>query len=609
VPVVDALSGRITWVTNCKIDFDKHMPKVNSQIQPYRINFIYLILVAVCCALIWRVLDLQVVNNEFLKGQGNARVLRQLEVTAHRGMITDRNGYPLAISTPVSSIWINPKEFAANNRKIYQVAKLLKLNSQYIKNKIKKRADKEFVYIKRRISPDLAQRILNMNVKGIHVQREYRRYYPDGEIFGHVLGFTDVDDNGQEGMELAYNEWLGGQSGSKRVVKDRLGRIFAIEEQIKAPQPGNNLSLSLDRRIQYLAYKELKKTVQKHKAKSGSIVVLDIETGEVIAMASQPGFNPNRLQDRKSRLYRNRAITDLFEPGSTMKPISIAAALNSGRYNPDTQIETGDGWFMIDGKTIKDTHAYGTIDVSTVIQKSSNVGTSKIALNLSKSLLWDTYYSFGFGSDTGSGFPGESSGRLVRPRRVSKIEQATLSFGYGMSVTNLQLANAYSIIARQGNKLPVTFLSQNDSDKKNESSPLAQDSIQRVSLSSGSLKQVNKMMQSVVQTGGTAPQASVAGYKVAGKTGTVKKASRQGGYTKKKYSAVFAGYAPASDPKMAIVVMIDEPNNGDYYGGLVAAPLFSTVMSGALRLFNVDPDDISQPDVVSQIEQHIGRQG
>lgn len=585
------------------------MPKAISQIQPYRIRFIYFILIVVCCALIWRVLDLQVINNEFLKGQGNARVLRQLEVTAHRGMITDRNGYPLAISTPVSSIWIDPKEFEADNKKIYQFAKLLKLNSQYIKNKIKKRANKEFVYIKRRISPDLAQQILDMNIKGIHAQREYRRYYPDGEIFGHVLGFTDVDDNGQEGMELAYNEWLSGQSGSKRVVKDRLGQIIAIEEQIAAPQPGNDLSLSLDRRVQYLAYKVLKETVQKHKAKSGSIVVLDIETGEVIAMANQPGFNPNRLQDRKSKLYRNRAITDLFEPGSTMKPISIAAALSSGRYNPDTKVETGDGWFMIKGKTIKDTHAYGMIDVSTVLQKSSNVGTSKIALSLPKSLLWDTYYSFGFGSDTGSGFPGESSGRLVRPRRVSKIEQATLSFGYGMSVTNLQLTNAYSTIARLGKKIPVSFLSQNDSDKHLDENLNASVQQQTVQLSPRSLVQVGKMMESVVKQGGTAPQASVSGYTVAGKTGTVKKASRQGGYTRKKYSAVFAGYAPASKPKLAIVVMIDEPDNGDYYGGLVAAPVFSKVMAGALRLFNIDPDDISEPDIVSQIEERIGRQG
>jgi cell division protein FtsI (penicillin-binding protein 3) len=585
------------------------MPKAISQIQPYRIRFIYFILIVVCCALIWRVLDLQVINNEFLKGQGNARVLRQLEVTAHRGMITDRNGYPLAISTPVSSIWIDPKEFEADNKKIYQFAKLLKLNSQYIKNKIKKRANKEFVYIKRRISPDLAQQILDMNIKGIHAQREYRRYYPDGEIFGHVLGFTDVDDNGQEGMELAYNEWLSGQSGSKRVVKDRLGQIIAIEEQIAAPQPGNDLSLSLDRRVQYLAYKVLKETVQQHKAKSGSIVVLDIETGEVIAMANQPGFNPNRLQDRKSKLYRNRAITDLFEPGSTMKPISIAAALSSGRYNPDTKVETGDGWFMIKGKTIKDTHAYGMIDVSTVLQKSSNVGTSKIALSLPKSLLWDTYYSFGFGSDTGSGFPGESSGRLVRPRRVSKIEQATLSFGYGMSVTNLQLTNAYSTIARLGKKIPVSFLSQNDSDKHLDENLNASVQQQTVQLSPRSLVQVGKMMESVVKQGGTAPQASVSGYTVAGKTGTVKKASRQGGYTRKKYSAVFAGYAPASKPKLAIVVMIDEPDNGDYYGGLVAAPVFSKVMAGALRLFNIDPDDISEPDIVSQIEERIGRQG
>ena len=446
-----------------------------------------------------------------------------------------------------------------------------------------------------------------MDISGVHVQREYRRYYPDGEIFGHVLGFTDVDDNGQEGMELAYNDWLTGESGKKRVVKDRLGRIIAIEEQVKAPKPGNNLKLSLDRRIQYLAYKTLKKTVREHKAKSGSIVVLDIETGEVIAMVNQPGFNPNRLQDRKSSLYRNRAITDLFEPGSTMKPISIAAALNSGRYSPGTQIDTGDGWFMIDGKTIKDSHAYGVIDVSTILKKSSNVGTSKIALSLPKSLLWDTFYSFGFGSDTGSGFPGESSGRLVRPRRVSKIEQATLSFGYGLSVTNLQLANAYSTIARQGKKQPVTFLYQQpEHDTTNTGSELAL--TQRVLLSGRSLKQVSKMMQAVVSDTGTAPKAAVRAYTVAGKTGTVKKVSRSGGYTKKKYSAVFAGFAPASDPKLAIVVMIDEPN-GAYYGGLVAAPAFSRVMSGALRLLNIDPDDINHPDVASQIEQSLGRQG
>ncbi len=585
----------------------KNKLKGGTHVPSYRINFVYLILLLAVCLLVWRVLQLQF-DNEFLQGQGNARVLRQVEVTAHRGMITDRNGYPLAISTPVSSIWVNPHEFDLGDKKIYQLARLLKLNSQYLKNKIKKRADKEFVYIRRRINPDRAQQIMNLDIKGVHVQREYRRYYPDGEIFGHVLGFTDVDDNGQEGMELAYNDWLAGESGKKRVVKDRLGRIIAIEEQVKAPRPGKNLKLSLDRRIQYLAYKTLKKTVQQHKAKSGSIVVLDIDTGEVIAMANQPGFNPNRLQDRKSSLYRNRAITDLFEPGSTMKPISIATALNSGRYSPGTQIDTGDGWFMIDGKTIKDSHAYGLIDVATILKKSSNVGTSKIALSLPKSLLWDTYYSFGFGSDTGSGFPGESSGRLVRPRRVSKIEQATLSFGYGMSVTTLQLANAYSTIARQGKKQPVTFLYQQADNLDSGSAGAGLALNQHVHLSERSLKQVSKMMQAVVSDSGTAPKAAVRGYKVAGKTGTVKKASKSGGYTKKKYAAVFAGFAPASDPKLAIVVMIDEPGNGVYYGGLVAAPAFSEVMSGALRLLNIDPDDISHPDVASQIEQSFGRQ-
>ena len=594
--------------------------KHTTEIQAYRINFVYFILMLVVCVLVWRVLDLQVLNKNFLKEQGNARVLRELEVTAHRGMITDRNGYPLAISTPVSSIWINPKEFNQSsdnstdkrsnqkNSQIYQLAKILELNSQSLKNKIKKRANKEFVYIKRRISPDLAQKVMALSIKGIHIQREYQRFYPDGEVFGHVLGFTDVDDNGQEGMELAYDEWLSGVSGSKRVVKDRLGQIIAIEEQIRAPQPGKVLTLSLDRSIQYLAYKTLQKTVQKHKAKSGSIVVLDIESGEIMAMASQPGFNPNRAEDRKTQLYRNRAIADLFEPGSTMKPIAIAAALNSGRFSPGTQIETGDGWFMIGRKTIKDTHANGTIDVSTVLKKSSNVGTAKIALALPKPLLWDTFYSFGFGSDTGSGFPGESAGRLKRPRRISKIEQAVLSFGYGMSVTNLQLTNAYSMIARVGEKKPVTFLAITEA-QKDAVNVQQRIIVEKVSISSRSLKQVSKMMEGVVKKGGTAPKAAVIGYKVAGKTGTVKKASKSGGYTKKSYSAVFAGFAPAEKPKLAIVVMIDEPSNGVYYGGLVAAPAFSDVMSGALRLLNIEPDDISQPDIVSQIEKSIGRQG
>lgn len=583
-------------------------------IQPYRIKFIYLILMAAVSMLIWRVADLQVLNNDFLLGQGNARILRQVDVSAHRGMITDRNGYPVAISTPVSSIWINPEKFNPEDKHLYQLAKLLNLNSQYIRNKVKKNSGKEFIYIKRRINPDLAQRVIALSIKGVHLQREYRRYYPDGEIFGHLLGFTDIDDHGQEGLELAYNDWLSGTVGSKKVVKDRLGRIIAIEEQIKSPEPGKDLHLSIDRGIQYLAYKELKKAVQKHKAESGSAVVMDIKTGEVIAMVNQPAFNPNRLSGRKTRLYRNRAVTDLFEPGSTMKPITIAAALDSGRYSPNTLIETGNGWMMVSGKTIQDTHANGRIDVSTVLQKSSNVGTAKIALNLPKSLLWDTFYNFGFGSDTGSGFPGESAGRLVQPRRIHKIEQVTLAFGYGMSVTNLQLAQAYSTLARLGNKIPVTFLKQDNLSNTHSNNDVEAelnigDSGTDTNLSTRSLKQVNKMMETVVQQGGTAPKASVAGYRVAGKTGTVKKASKQGGYTEKSYSAVFAGFAPASSPRLAMVVMIDEPSNGDYYGGLVAAPTFSAVMAGALRLMNIDPDDIEQPNIASKLNDKLDKQG
>ncbi len=580
------------------------MSRSINNIQPYRIKFIYLILVATVCALSWRVADLQVINNDFLLGQGNARVLRQVEISAHRGMITDRNGYPLAISTPVSSIWINPEEFDPHAKHLYHFAKLLKLNSQYIKNKVEKNSAKEFVYIKRRINPNLAQQVMDLSIKGVHVQKEYRRYYPDGEIFGHLLGFTDIDDHGQEGLELAYNDWLSGNSGQKKVVKDRLGRIIAIEEQIKPPEPGKDLVLSIDRGVQYLAYKELKKAVQKNKAKSGSAVVLDIKTGEIIAMVNQPAFNPNRLSDRKSKLYRNRAVTDLFEPGSTMKPLTIAAALDSGKYTPGTLINTGNGWMMVSGKTIKDTHANGTIDVTTVLQKSSNVGTVKIALNLPKSLLWETFYSFGFGSDTGSGFPGESAGRLIQPRRIHKIEQAAISFGYGMSVTSLQLAQAYSTLARAGKKIPVGFLKQ-DITTAAEFSHSGIDT----NVSANSLKRVSKMMEYVVQQGGTAPRAAVPGYRVAGKTGTVKKTSKQGGYTEKNYSAVFAGFAPASDPHLAMVVMVDEPSNGDYYGGLVAAPAFSSVMTGALRLMNINPDNIQQPNIAVKINEKLDDQG
>jgi cell division protein FtsI (penicillin-binding protein 3) len=568
-----------------------------------------LFLIVAVGALIWRVADLQILNSDFLLGQGNARVLRQVEVSAHRGMITDRNGYPVAISTPISSIWINPEKFNPEDKNIYNLAKLLKLNSQYIKNKVKKNSEKEFIYIKRRINPDLARRVMALSIKGVHKQREYRRYYPDGEIFGHVLGFTDIDDYGQEGMELAYNDWLSGTSGSKKVVKDRLGRIIAIEEQIRSPEPGKDLVLSIDRSVQYLAYKELKKAVQKHKATSGSAVVMDIKTGEVIAMVNQPGFNPNRLSARKTRLYRNRAVTDLFEPGSTMKPLTIAAALDSGKYSPNTLIATGDGWMMVSGKTIKDTHANGLIDVSTVLQKSSNVGTVKIALNLPKTLLWETFYNFGFGSDTGSGFPGESAGRLVQPRRIHKIEQATLAFGYGMSVTNLQLTQAYSTLARLGKKIPATFLKQDKSIDDVETVLITGRVNSDTNLSIRSLQQVNKMMERVAQQGGTAPKAAVAGYRVAGKTGTVKKSSKRGGYTDKSYSAVFAGFAPASNPRLAIVIMIDEPSNGDYYGGLVAAPTFSYVMAGALRLMNIDPDDIDQPNIASKINAKLDKQG
>jgi len=559
------------------------MSKQPLLLNKYRVGFIALTLIIAALGLIWRVVDLKVVRHDFLKNQSNARVIRNLDISAHRGMILDRNGAPLAISTPVVTIWANPQEVELqNDQKIGQLAKLLGQKENSIRDKVSRKKNKEFVYLKRRVKPETGGQIKKLDIKGIYLQKEYRRYYPSAEVFGHVVGFTNIDEKGIEGLELLYDEWLSGIPGERRVLRDRLGQIIAIDENLRLPSPGKNLRLSMDRRIQYLAYYELKKAIKKHNAIGGSAVLMDIKSGEILAMVNQPGFNPNRLNDREPKRYKNRAVTDQFEPGSTVKPLTIMAALQTKRFSPDTMIETGTGWMMVGRKTIKDTHGYGTIDVSTVLQKSSNVGTSKIALKLPKDTLWDTFAEFGFGQDTGSTFPGEMFGRLVKPRRISKIEQATISFGYGVTSTALQLAQVYSTIARDGKIIPVSFLIQEQAVQE----------IGQVNINPKYIKRVRKMMERVVETGGTALQAAIPGYKVAGKTGTVKKVSQAGGYTEKNYLSVFAGIAPASKPRLAMAIMVDNPQNEAYYGGLVAGPVFSKVMAGALRLMNITPDNI-----------------
>ncbi|MCG6900813.1 MAG: penicillin-binding protein 2 [Gammaproteobacteria bacterium] len=541
--------------------------------------FLFLCMGLAALTLVWRAVCLQVLDKEFLLSQADARHLRVVSLPAHRGKILDRHGEPLAISTPVESVWVNPQVLGGEQQRLPELAKLLSLDHGKVKQLLARRADREFIYLRRHISPALATQVANLKVPGVHLQREYRRYYPDGEVTAHITGFTNIDDVGQEGIELAYEDWLGGEPGAKRVVKDGSHNIIEDVESIRRPHPGKDLTLSIDRRIQYLAYRELKAAMQEHQARSASAVVLDVKSGEVVAMVNQPSFNPNNRQQSRSSSMRNRAVTDVFEPGSTMKPFIVACALENGLYRPETQVSTSPGWMQVGRNTVRDVHDYGLLDVSGVIRKSSNVGISKIALSLPAEEIWASLSDLGFGTQTFSGFPGEASGLLSHYSGWNAIETATLSFGYGISATPLQLAQAYAVLATGGIKRPVTFLRDGDVTGERRVMPAA------------ITRQVRNMLEQAAGPDGTAPLAQVPGYRVAGKTGTVKK-SNAGGYSRNKYLAVFAGMAPASDPRFVMVVMVDEPSNGKYYGGQVAAPVFSKVMAGALRLMAVPPDNM-----------------
>ena len=526
--------------------------------------------------------QLQLVDHEFLQGQADARHLRVVEVPAHRGMMTDRNGEPLAISTPVQSVWANPKELVAAPADLRGLARLLKMKPEQLQRLLGQRKSREFVYLRRHLSPDLADQVMALGIPGLYLQQEYRRYYPAGEVAAHLVGFSNVDDQGQEGLELAFDDWLSGEPGAKRVVKDGRRHIIENVENIRSARPGKALALSIDRRIQYLAYRELKAAVRQHRARSGSMVVLDNRTGEVLAMVNQPAFNPNNRKRLKADKMRNRALTDVFEPGSTMKPFVIAAALESGDYRPASRIDTSPGLVQVGVHTIRDKHDYGRLDLTGVLRKSSNVGASKIALALEPEDFWTGLSDAGFGVVTESGFPGEASGYLADFHRWRDIERATLAYGYGLSVTGMQLAQAYSVLANDGYRVPITLLKR-DADSELE---------RQAAFSPMVARAVRKMMESVVAADGTAPLAAVNGYRVAGKTGTAHK-SEAGGYAEKRYLSVFAGMAPASDPRLVAVVVINEPSNGEYYGGKVAAPVFSRVMAGALRLLNIPPDAVS----------------
>ena len=550
----------------------------------WRFAVIAVFLLLLMSVLIARMLMLQVVDVDgsvtFLQGQGDARTLRVEEIPAHRGMITDRNGKPMAVSTPVVSLWANPKYFDATEEQIQILATHLEYSAYELKERMSHYKGKQFVYLKRYLSPDEAESILSLRIRGVYGQQEYRRFYPAGEVASHLTGFTDVDDKGQEGFELAYDEWLQGQSGSKQVIKDLYQRTLKDIKQIDEPKPGKDLALSVDLRLQYIAYRTLKAAVSKHRADAGSVVVLDVKTGEILAMANQPAFNPNDRSNMDIASVRNRALTDMFEPGSTVKPITIMAALESGKFTPDSKIDTRPGYVKVGKKTLLDPINYGVIDVTKVITKSSQVGTTKIALALEQDAVRDAFYRMGLGQYVGLGFPGEGTGYLPNRENWKPIERATFAFGHGVSVTALQLAQAYSVFANEGIKRPVSLIKLDEPavGEKIVSADIAED--------------VVEMLQTVTGSKGTAKKAVTDAYSVAGKTGTSHKVGR-GGYDSSKYISIFAGIAPVDNPRLVTVVVVDDPKGKEYFGGEVAAPIFSDIVSESLRILNVTPDLLS----------------
>jgi len=551
-----------------------------------RYIFVALSLLAVIGGLVWRVVTLQVVDQAFLRHQGDMRTVRVAEMQAYRGMITDRHGDPLAISTPVSSVWVNPQEFDSSEPQLIALAALLETSVEKLKAKMAKHQGREFAYLKRHIAPNIAEQVRSLDIAGIYLKSEFRRFYPTGEVTAHVVGFTDVDDHGKEGLELAYEQWLSGVNGSKRVVRDRKGREIQVLAGIKETQSGQDVALSLDQRLQYLAYRELKAAVAASQAIAGTAVVLDVATGEVLAMVNQPSFNPNhRVKLRTDDRFQNRAVTQVMEPGSVMKTFSVVNALQHGNMTASTPIDTAPGWMVVGKNIVKEDKQknFGVIDVSTVLQKSSNVGVAKLTLALSADCLFDTYSKLGFGALSGSGFPGERMGVLVKPAKNSHFVLATMAFGYAMSVTPLQLAQAYAVLGAGGVKRPVTFLKQDETPRGEQV------------LDPVVAKQAVDMLEAVVMNG-SGKKAKVVGYHTAGKTGTARKLSAQGRYLEDSHIAVFAGVVPASNPRFAIVVMIDDPKHGLYYGGQVAAPLFAKIASGAVRLFNIAPDELENSD-------------
>ncbi|MBK7137449.1 MAG: penicillin-binding protein 2 [Rhodocyclales bacterium] len=560
-------------------------PLLSQLLPAWRARFVAALILLAFGTLAARSVYLQVVRNDFLQQKGESRYARVIELSATRGRIADRSGDMLAVSTPVKSVWAIPEDARLSPAQARTLAALLEMDVRELNRRLA--AEKDFVFIKRQIPPDVAEKVAALALPGIHQQREYRRYYPAGEVTAHMLGFTGVDDRGQEGIELAFDDQLAGRPGSRRVIKDRLGRIVEDVESIKPPQDGKDITLALDAKVQYLAFTHLKQALAVHKAKAGGVVVLDARTGEVLGLANLPAYNPNNRLKLTGAQLRNRALTDVFEPGSTMKPFTAALALEKGRFRSDSLIQTAPGRLTIGNATIHDAHPHGPLTVAQVIQKSSNVGTAKIAGTFAAEEMWRMFDDIGFGQPLRLGFPGEVGGRLRPFKTWRPIEQATMSYGHGISVTLMQLARAYLAFARDGDLIPLSLTRQ-------ESAPLAGKSI----FSAQTARQVRAMLELAVLPGGTAPKAQIPGYRVAGKTGTAHKL--EGGSYADRYVAVFVGFAPVSDPRLVVAVMIDEPSAGQYYGGEVAAPVFAQVMAGSLRTLGVAPDAPLKPVQVAR---------
>ncbi|STX50700.1 transpeptidase involved in septal peptidoglycan synthesis (penicillin-binding protein 3) [Legionella busanensis] len=542
-----------------------------------RLAAISIFFIMIFSILAWRILDLTVLHRQFLKGQGDARSLRVQDIPAYRGMITDRQGIPLAVSTPVQSVWVNPKEFSPTKEQLDKLAKLISVKAQTLVERVKHANSREFLYLQRQLPPTLTKKIEQLKIPGVNFQQEFKRYYPEADSAAQLIGFTNIDDVGIEGLELAYQDWLMGIPGKKRVLKDKMGRVIEELGIIKEPRSGQDLVLSIDRRIQYLAYHELQNTLEKFSAKSGSVVVLDTQTGEILAAANYPSFNPNARGRYSRDKYRNKALTDVFEPGSVIKAFSIASALSSGLVKPETIIDTRPSWMVVHGRTIRDIHNYGVLDVTGVLQHSSNVGVTKMILLSPPEQYIGLLQRSGFGQRTESSYPGESDGSIVRIKDANPFVLATLSFGYGLSVTALQLAKGYLIFANGGKTLPVTLLHKE-----------AMEAGQQV-IDEKTANAVLNMLEAVLGNEGTGKLARIPGYRVAGKTGTARIAGKKG-YQENKHIASFVGIAPVSRPKLIVVVVIHEPTRNSYYGAAVAAPLFAQVMSGSLRILNIPPD-------------------